>query len=440
MTRHVKRVSKPSLNISVLVVLVCLGLAACMINPVTGKKELSLISEEQEVAMGVQNYPVMTQISGGLYQDKALQSYVSRIGQKLVAVSHRPDLPFRFNVVNSPEVNAYALPGGKISITRGLISEMRNEAQLAAVLGHEIGHVTARHVNEMITRQILTQTAATGLSIYMQQQEMKNADYYSTAGLVAAQLMMLRFSRDNERQSDELGMDYVMKAGYHPQGMVELQEILLAAHEREPSRLEALLLTHPLSSERIETARRRIATLEVPAGATMGEEPFRRSMKRMRQMAPAYEEHERGEALLAEGKVRQSISTFENAIRMAPGQAIFHADLGVAYVQAKEYRNARRNLNKALQLYPELFQSRFYSGFHFINIQRWDLALGEFGKCDGLIPGQPGVRYYQGFCHEKQGHRDKAIALYRQALNIDPQSNYGKLARQRLQGMGQAVQ
>lgn len=440
MKRHVQHVFIPSRVVCALTVLACLALAACMVNPVTGKKEFSLISEEQEVAMGVQNYPVMTQISGGLYQDKGLQNYVSRVGQKLVAVSHRSDLPFQFNVVNSPEVNAYALPGGKISITRGLISEMQNEAQLAAVLGHEIGHVTARHVNEMITRQILTQTAAAGLSIYMQQQEMKNADYYSTAGLVAAQLMMLRYSRDNERQSDELGMDYAMKAGYHPEGMVQLQEILLAAHQREPSRLEALLLTHPLSSERIETSRQRIASLEVPAGANMGEEPFRQSTKRMRQMAPAYKEHERGEALLAEGKVRQSINAFKNAIRMAPGQAVFHADLGVAYIQAEEYLNARRNLNKALQLYPELFQSRFYSGFHFVNIQRWDLALGEFDKCDRLIPSQPGVRYYQGLCCEKQGNRGKAIALYRQAVNSDPQGKYGKLARQQLQGMGQAVQ
>ena len=201
-----------------------------------------------------------------------------------------------------------------------------------------------------------------------------------------------------------------------------------------------MLLTHPLSSERIETSRQRIASLEVPAGANMGEEPFRQSTKRMRQMAPAYKEHERGEALLAEGKVRQSINAFKNAIRMAPGQAVFHADLGVAYIQAEEYLNARRNLNKALQLYPELFQSRFYSGFHFVNIQRWDLALGEFDKCDRLIPSQPGVRYYQGLCCEKQGNRGKAIALYRQAVNSDPQGKYGKLARQQLQGMGQAVQ
>lgn len=440
MKRHEKRVFRTSLVICSVAVLACLGLAACMVNPVTGKKELSLISEDQEVAMGVQNYPVMTQISGGLYQDKSLQNYVTRVGQNLVAVSHRPDLPFQFNVVNSPEVNAYALPGGKISITRGLLSQMENEAQLAAVLGHEVGHVTARHVNEMITRQILTQGAALGLSIYLQQQERKNANYYSAAGLMAAQLMMLRFSRDNERQSDELGMDYVMKAGYHPQGMVELQEILLAAHEREPSRLEALLLTHPLSSERIDTARQRIASLDIPPNLTMGREAFQQSTARMHSMAPAYEEYERGEALLADGKVQQSINAFENAIRLAPGQAVFHADLGAAYVQAEQFRNARRNLNKALQLYPELFQSRFYSGYHFVNIQRWDLALGEFDKCNKLIPEQPGVRYYQGLCYEKQGNRDKAIAYYRQVLTIDPESSYGKQARQHLQGMGQAVQ
>jgi predicted Zn-dependent protease len=317
---------------------------------------------------------------------------------------------------------------------------MENEAQLAAVLGHEIGHVTARHVNEMITRQILTQTAAVGLSIYLQQQEMKNAEYYSAAGLMAAQLMMMRFSRDNERQSDELGMDYLIKAGYNPQGMVQLQEILLAAHEREPSRFEALFLTHPLSSQRIETARQRIAGMKIPPELTMGEDSFHQKTARMRQMAPAYKEYERGEALLAEGKVQQAINTYKNAIRMAPGQALFHADLGVAYMQAKDYRNARLNLNKALQIYPELFQSRFYSGVQFVNVQRWDRALTEFDKSDKLIPSQPSVRYHQGFCYEKLGDRDRAIALYRQAINIDPQGQYAEQARRQLQGMGQAVQ
>lgn len=425
--------------IGVLVLLAALGLAACMVNPVTGRKELSLISEEQEVAMGVQNYPVMNQISGGLYQDKALQNYVNRVGRELAAVSHRPDLPYEFNVVNSPEINAYALPGGKISITRGLISQMTNEAQLAAVLGHEVGHVTARHVNEIITRQVLTQTAVAGMSIYMEQQETKNAGYYSTAGLVAAQLMMLRFSRDNERQSDELGMEYAIKAGYHPEGMVQLQEILLAAREREPSRVEALLLTHPLSSERIAAARRRIASMELPPGLTMGEESFRSNTARLQRMEPAYEEYDRGSSLLAEGNTQQAINAFNMAIRLAPGQAVFHAELGVAYVQQNNHSQARQNLNRALQLYPELFQSRFYSGYQYVEVSRWDLALAEFDKCEELIPGQPGVRYYQALCHQKQGRGDRAISLYRQTVNIDPQGRYGKMARQRLREMGQAV-
>jgi tetratricopeptide (TPR) repeat protein len=116
------------------------------------------------------------------------------------------------------------------------------------------------------------------------------------------------------------------------------------------------------------------------------------------------------------------------------------AGLGAAYVQAKHFREARRNLDQALRLYSELFQSRFYSGCHYVNIKRWDLALGEFDKCDKLIPEQPGVRYYQGPCQENQGKRDKAIAFYRQVLAIDAESTYGKQARQHLQGLGQAVQ
>jgi predicted Zn-dependent protease len=422
-----------------LAVVVCLGLA-CAVNPVTGKKELSLISEEQEVAMGVQNYPVMTQISGGLYQDKSLQNYVRQVGMNLVTTCHRPDLPFEFNVVNSPEVNAYALPGGKISITRGLLSRMQNEAQLAAVLGHEIAHVTARHINEMITRQMLTQTAAIGLSIYLQQQEVKNGEYYSTAGLVAAQLMMLRFSRDNERQADELGMEYALEAGYHPGGMVELHEILLAAHRREPSKLEAMLSTHPLTTERIASARQQMAAMQIPDVVSKGVDAFNQGTRRLRRMAPAYAEYDRGQDLLAEGKNQQAINAFEKAINMAPKQAVFHADLGLAYLKAGNQQKARANLNKALEYYPELFQSRFHSGYQYVATNKWNLALGEFNKANDLIPGQPAVRYHQGLCFEKKGNRNQAVAHYRQVVQMDPQGNYGKQARQRLQGLGQPVQ
>src|SRR5512139_888933 len=131
------------------------SLAACAVNPVTRRSELSLMSESQEVQMGAESYPLYTQMSDGLFQDEALQAYVQSVGERLARGSHRPDLDYRFNVVNSSEINAYALPGGKISITRGLLSKMKNEAELAAVLGHEIGHVTARHAAAGYTRQVL---------------------------------------------------------------------------------------------------------------------------------------------------------------------------------------------------------------------------------------------------------------------------------------------
>src|SRR5437868_11822425 len=180
----------------------------CARNPVTGKRQIVLVSESEEIAMGQQSDPQVRQ-EYGVAEGRPLQDYVAGIGRKLVRVSHRPNLEWRFTVVDSPVVNAFAIPGGYVYITRGILAYLGNEAELAGVMGHEIGHVTARHSVRQITRQELAQLGlGIGSVLSPALGQLGNA---AGSGL---SLMFLRFSRDDEREADRLGVEYATRAAY----------------------------------------------------------------------------------------------------------------------------------------------------------------------------------------------------------------------------------
>ena len=194
--------------------------SACAVNPVTGKREFTMVSESQEIELGTANYAFMQQAGGGEYDvDPILTEYVQGIGSKLAAVSDRP-LPYEFVVLNSSVPNAWALPGGKIAINRGLLTEINSEAELAAVLGHEIVHAAARHSARQMERGMLLQVAVVGTAIMT-----SDSDYSNLAmggANVGAQLISQTYGRGAELESDLYGMRYMSSAGYDPQGAVVL--------------------------------------------------------------------------------------------------------------------------------------------------------------------------------------------------------------------------
>ena len=220
---------------------------ACAVNPVTGKRELSLISEGQEIEMGKQtDAEVVAQF--GLYDDPALADYVSKLGLSLAAKTQRPGLPYRFAVLDSPVVNAFAVPGGSVYITRGILALMSSEAELAAVLGHELGHVNARHSVRRMSQQMLAQIGLAAGSVISE----KFAKYAGLAG-AGLQVLFLKYSRDDERQADALGVDYSRLTGYNPADMAVTFAALEKMGDLSGGRsLPGFLSTHPLSSERIK--------------------------------------------------------------------------------------------------------------------------------------------------------------------------------------------
>ncbi|HEX6998159.1 MAG TPA: M48 family metalloprotease [Gammaproteobacteria bacterium] len=239
------------------------ALGGCAINPVTGERELALLSEEQEIALGRESAEQVARAMAGV-ENAELEGYVAEIGGGLAATSERPDLPWQFGIVDDPTPNAFALPGGFIFVTRGLLGLLRSEAELAAVLGHEIGHVTARHSVTQISRQQLAQL---GLGIGMAvSPELARLGDLAGAGL---NLLFLKHGRDDERQADELGFRYMLEQGYDVREMDDVFVALEAAGELAgQSPLPTWLASHPSEPERIAAVQERIASL--PQGQTGG--------------------------------------------------------------------------------------------------------------------------------------------------------------------------
>ncbi|MHC4561607.1 MAG: M48 family metalloprotease [Planctomycetota bacterium] len=239
-----------------------------------------LISTEQEIAMGEEAAPQFEAEFGGRVPSSTLQSYVQSVGRRVSDVSDR-EMPYDFVLVAADVPNAFALPGGKIFITAGLMSLMSNERQLAAVLGHETAHVAKRHNVRLIQQQmgaaVLVEIAGTIAGEY--------AGTAEAATQVVTSMVNLRYSRDNEFEADEAGILYMARAGYNPWGMNELLTILMELHEREPSQLEEMFLTHPLTSKRLEEARIMIsANPEYATHAPDQPDPHAQDFIRMRKL------------------------------------------------------------------------------------------------------------------------------------------------------------
>ncbi|MHC4975599.1 MAG: M48 family metalloprotease [Planctomycetota bacterium] len=254
-TRH------PTLLIAATLLLSSTALTGCSTNSATGKRQLNLLSRSQEISIGSNAMAQLTTGYGGEVPSAGAREYVTEVGMSLVThiEPEYQDLPWEFTFLNTSTINAFALPGGKVFLTRGLAERMSTEAELAGVLGHEIGHVTARHANSQISNQLLITGAAIGISVVASESD---NDLVSDGVpiLVGAStgLFLLKFSRDDEHESDRLGMRYMTRAGYNPNGMVGVMETLQEASGSNGSGIQQFMSTHPLPSSRIERAHDRI--------------------------------------------------------------------------------------------------------------------------------------------------------------------------------------
>ena len=246
----------------------CIGIllvTSCATNPVTGKSQLMLVSESQEISMGKEML-AQTEQETGFYADPALQSYVSTIGLGMARASERPSLPWEYHVIDDAAINAFAAPGGYVFVTRGILTYLNSEAELAAVLGHETGHVTARHSAAMISEQQLGGLGVMGLSIW----QPKLSGVLNTG----ASLYFLNFSRNDERQADGLGHRYALHAKYDPREMPKTFQTIQRVGSTGSSRMPGFLSTHPDPGDRVAYTKAWADTVTSFAGLNVGRDRY----------------------------------------------------------------------------------------------------------------------------------------------------------------------
>ncbi len=321
--------------------------SGCATNPVTGKNELRLVSEAQEIQIGQQSYLPSRQSQGGEYHlDPELTRYINEVGQKLARVSDRPELPYEFVVLNNSVPNAWALPGGKIAINRGLLLELNSEAELAAVLGHEIVHAAARHGARSMERGMLLQLGV--IAARMASAGEQYADLMVGAAGVGAQLINTKYGRDAELESDKYGMKYMVRAGYDPQAAVTLQETFVRLSKgRKTGWLEGLFASHPPSQERVEANRKYAATL--PGGLKKGQQEYLQRISTLKATKQAYADYDAGRKAMSEGDANRALTLADKAIQQEKREALFYGLRGDALLKLGKLRQAKRMFDKAIR-------------------------------------------------------------------------------------------
>ncbi|MDX1442953.1 MAG: M48 family metalloprotease [Gammaproteobacteria bacterium] len=405
---------------------ILLPLTSCVENPVTGERNLGLVSEGQEIQIGEENYVATRQMQGGeYYLDPALQDYVNRVGQRVAAQSSR-QLPYEFTVLNNDVPNAWALPGGKIAINRGLLVELDNEAELAAVLGHEVVHAAARHSAQQIERSMLLQLGVVAAGVAASDTEY--AGLAVGAGLVGAQLINSKYGREAELESDRYGMRYMADAGYDADAAVSLQETFVRLSEgNNPGWLGGLFASHPPSQERV--ARNREIASQLPDGGELGRSAYQRATEKIRNDKPAYAAYNKGVKALADGNVSSAETLAREALAAVPNEAKFHALLGNIALAKENSSAAFNHFDKAVQLFPRFFEYRIHRGILYMQRDALDAAREDFDVANQLLP--TAIAYENlGDIAVKQGRRQDAIDAYSIAAKSD--SAAGKRAREKL--------
>lgn len=397
--------------------------AGCTINPVTGERELALVSAEDEVSIGTQQYVPSQQMQGGVYTlDPALNAYVAGVGQRLAAVSDRA-LPYEFVVLNNSVPNAWALPGGKMAVNRGLLLELESEAELAAVLGHEIVHAAARHGALAMQRGLLLQIPVLATAV------VTRGNYSGLAlgaASLGAQLINQRYGRAAELESDLYGMRYMSAAGYDPQAAVSLQQtfVRLSEGRGDDGWLAGLFASHPPSAERVERNRQTAAAL--PSGGDLGRERYAEATRLLRERKPAYDAQDEARRALAENRPADARRRAEEALRLLPQEAMVHGLLGDIELAERRYEPAVRHYADAIARNDQFFYYRLRKGLAHQQLGQWEASGPELEASIALLPTADGY-YGLGRLAERRG--DRAGALEHYARAAQSQSETGQAAR-----------
>ena len=384
--------------------------AGCAVNPVTGQRELSLLSTADEISIGQSQYRPLQQMGGGQYQvDPAVAGYVASVGRRVAAFSDR-DLPYQFVVVNDGTPNAWALPGGKIGIHRGLLVELESEAELAAVLGHEVVHAAAKHGATQIQRQMLFGLA--GLGVALAADDSKHARRIVGATNLGLHLAGQKFGRDQERISDYHGMKYMHGAGYDTSAAVTLQQKFVALSEgRDGNWLQGLFASHPPSRERV--ANNHSALAEFPPGGEIGADRYRAHLATLFEDREAYELADRARRNIGSNSAL-ALRLIDQALDQQPLESLFHGVRADILASQGRHGDAVRSYDAAIERNPDYFGHYLGRGLSRDTLGHGRMARADLARSNSLLP-TPFASFKLGGFALADGQRVEAKRLFEAA-------------------------
>lgn len=458
-------------------------IANCAVNPVTGQKEFMLMSEQMEIDWGNSVYPnaVWGEVGGGgRYHDPELERYLSQTVNKLNAVSHRSNLPVDFIIQNSSVPNAWAIPG-HVAMTRGLVANLENEGQFAFVMGHEMGHVAARHSAAQISRSILVQVGLVAAGIALENK--KNAEWILGAGAIGANLFLLKYSRDQELQADRLGTLYMANTGYDPNESITahyrldkaVDEYLKMAgkQSREATFLDELMSTHPPTKDRLATIKETIRTMQPYQLSGDGKNAYtfqqmtariKRShiaylwydvaLKKYREDRTADAEYNLNQAFKIDGnqapfynlrglieirknRIYEARTNFTRAIDIDRNYQPAYHSMGFSYYLEKNYQTALSYLNKSLEIYPDNIASHYFAGMSYYRLKDYENAAKHIEPFASANSKHNEIHGILGICYDQIDEKESAYQEYRKQIEVGPDSELGHYAADRISALEQ---
>jgi predicted Zn-dependent protease len=382
----------------------------------SNKPFFTLIPEEKEIELGKLYTPSSIDEFEGLYPEEEIQNYVNNVGLKIAKVAERK-VPYKFYVVNSGIINAFALPGGPVVITRGLLLQLDNESQLAGVLAHELGHINARHHVKFLEKQLALSMLLQIGSLLVPQD--LTGEILLQLGQVSASLLTLKFSRDQEREADKYGFLYAFEAGYSPQGMIEVFEKFKKMEKKRPPEW---LSTHPLPESRIKEVKEYIATFR-PTGILIKDtQKFQEIRNLILQTKESYDYVENGKKAYKDGKKEEAKNLFERALQLYPKNTVALIYLAKLEMEEGNLNKAKEYSEHSLKYDPNFFTANIISGIINFKLKNYESALKFFEKGKSLIPFNGISYYYTGRTYEEKGNLNLALKNYEKALELGPKN------------------
>lgn len=374
------------------------------------EKELSLVSEEQEIGLGTEFFPILIQTQGGKYlTHENLYEYIQKIGLRLAKVSDRPHLPFEFEVVNLSIPYAWSLPGGKIAISRGMLLLVENEAELAGIIAHEIAHSTQ---NYRASRSILLES-----HLHFSSDEFTRWN----------DPLFYPFSNEMEMNADKLAIKYMVSAGYDPAALLSIKKTLLERKSEDECDIDLYFSTHPFTENRLGTLHTYLERYR--RGGYVGKQAFIDAIKPLRTAQVAYEQLDGGSRALESENINRALELAEEGLAKEPNEALLHHLKGKALLQLEYYPDALEAFTTALSLNPSFYELHLHKGEALYRLGEYENAKENIMQAQALFPSSEGHYLLGKLFLEK---RNFAKALLNFQISAHAHSTFSKKAQENI--------